>query len=161
MGEAQAEDLKGQAHPVQQDDLLTRPASREVHVLVFPLVAACLAAAPMTEKANESVLVCYESGTLVYASETTVSEARAALEIQNECRRRAEMTQKACGPYDKSGSTEWERCWKHSRKEAAACPSVRRPYLRRGHTEYSDKGVEFRTDTLNCVSRFPSNQETK
>ena len=42
--------------------------------MIAALLMACQVADPMQERAENAALVCYDNGTLVYASETTQTE---------------------------------------------------------------------------------------
>ena len=54
--------------------------------MMFTLMLfACSLSDPMEARAEHAALACYDNGTLVYASETTVEDLEFLLQQQNEC----------------------------------------------------------------------------
>ena len=49
------------------------------------LLVGCTPADPMAARAEHAALACYDNGTLVYASETTVDDLQFLLQRQSEC----------------------------------------------------------------------------
>ena len=80
------------------------------------LLIGCSPADPMAARAEHAALACYDNGTLVYASETTVDDLG-----EVDCATRFKV-QPTCNS---------NRCW------------------------FTDKGVDFATDSLHCVARTP------
>ena len=100
--------------------------------MIAPLILllfSCTQPDPMKQRAENAALVCYDNGTMVYASETTVDELIPLMKQQKEC---VAAKMKDCG-----GRARFV------------------PVTSKNYTIFNDKGVKFESQTLDCVARVP------
>lgn len=112
--------------------------------MIAALLMACQVTDLMQERAENAALVCYDNGTLVYASETTQVEVGELIRAYSQCTSEhvtagQEMIRSKCG-----GDYYF------------TYPS---PFTYNGDTQFMDKGVMFKT-SMNCFSRVTEAQAT-
>lgn len=153
--------------------------------MIVALLMACQVIDPLQERAENAALVCYDNGTLVYASETTIDEMDILLREWRSCE---EAKEKRASEYRKvlSEHCPWETYRKEQsgesravRRAAAQAASARQKECMgaRGYGDpssdtqcgrfgpeprkytqgwvFEDKGVDFNGANLKCVSRIP------
>lgn len=130
------------------------------------------------DKAEKSVLVCYDNGTLVYASETFIDEIPKLLQQQKDCVEKRDAERKAfyalkdqiCPVSESNTLDRKEKLDIYQRQiDCAAkqgifdskieCDMRVTPIINNGYTRFVDKGTIFESYTLNCISRTPKNLE--
>lgn len=125
----------------------------------------------MKERAENAVLVCYDNGLLVYASETTTSELSKITKEQNSC---IEKYNKEANEYNTGWKERMNNFMKHcseNKIEGKECGSNFRksedegfpkntcnqdrltPRLAGELTYFNDKGTIFETYTLKCLAK--------
>jgi len=136
----------------------------------------CNVSSSIHDKAEKSVLVCYDNGTLVYASETSIDEMSHLLQQQKDCVEKRDTERKSfyalknqvCPVNIGSGLDLKEELDIFQKQNDCAekhgivdtkivCDMRIIPIIRDRHTRFVDKGTIFESYTLNCISRIPKN----
>ena len=140
------------------------------------ILVGCFTFDPMSERAKYAALVCYDNGSLAYASETTVTELAVLVENQKECKKNLEAaveeyrleTNNVCSlPEGHEGirirdgffrfdtSAEMRECATNRKLGVPKkdCKGYIPPRITKGSTSFVDGNTYFYTETLSCMSR--------